>query len=344
MGIIDEQASRYARAQACEWVAKVASSEILPACNALPDADELNQVEEEEEPTEPVETCEGDRGTEAPGAHSPVEAGPPRGGDLEADAAAGEKFYATEQGGEPGQSLACAEAEDARHASAARSPADTTPGGAPGVPPVATEIAAEDTVLIFDWDDTLLPSSWLTSQKLRLDSSSTVSVFQRDQLAALADIIVETLRMAKEHGTVVIVTNAERGWIELTCHKFMPTLWPILEGIKMISARSTYETSKMPSPVDWKLRAFESEIKRIFGQDADELHRVKNVVSLGDSVHEREALIRSTSALPNCRSKSLKFVAKPSIGQICQQHSLVRNCLGDIVQHNANLDLCLRCT
>jgi hypothetical protein len=33
---------------------------------------------------------------------------------------------------------------------------------------------------------------------------------------------------------VVLVTNAERGWIELSCQKFMPTLFPSLENVKAL--------------------------------------------------------------------------------------------------------------
>lgn len=38
--------------------------------------------------------------------------------------------------------------------------------------------------------------------------------------------------MAKQLGTVVLITNAERGWIELSCQKFLPTLFPALESVK----------------------------------------------------------------------------------------------------------------
>lgn len=203
----------------------------------------------------------------------------------------------------------------------------------------------EETVLIFDWDDTVLPSTWVQGQGLRLDEGSEVSAWQREQLAEVANVAAETLRIAKQHGTVVIVTNAERGWIELSCQKFMPTLYPTLENIKVLSARTTYECPQRSAPLDWKLAAFGSEIHRIFGVDALECpERRKNVLSLGDSVHEREALLRATKDKPNCRSKSLKFVERPDIGQIVKQHSLVTSCFERIVHHDGHLDLCIRCT
>jgi len=205
--------------------------------------------------------------------------------------------------------------------------------------------AVEETILIFDWDDTILPSAWVQSQGLRLDEESKVSVSQREELSKVANAASETLRAAKQHGTVVFVTNAERGWIELSCQKFLPTLYPLLENVKLLSARTTYETPALSNPQDWKLRAFDSEINRIFGQEKMlEPERRKNVLSLGDSMHEREALHRATRTIPNCRSKSLKFCERPDISQICKQHSLIASCFYRIVHHDGNLDLCIRCS
>lgn len=209
----------------------------------------------------------------------------------------------------------------------------------------ATTFDIEETLFVFDWDDTLLPSSWLHRQGLRLDESSEVSQWHREQLAEVANSAVEIIRNAKHCGTVVLVTNAERGWIELSCQKFLPTLLPLLENVKAVSARTTYETRSVSSPLEWKLRAFETEISRHYGSEMLHSSDVrKNVLSLGDSVHEREALLQATARLPNCCSKSLKFTEKPDILQICKQHSLVNSCFDRIVNHNGALDLCIKCT
>jgi len=204
---------------------------------------------------------------------------------------------------------------------------------------------AEETLFIFDWDDTVLPSSWIQGQGLRLDEGSSVNAWQRERLAEVARLAAETLRLAKQHGTVVLVTNAERGWIELSCLKFLPTLYPSLENVRIVSARTTYECRRNSSPLDWKLRAFESEINRVYGfENLLAPSRRKNVLSLGDSVHEREALYTATTSLPNCCAKSLKFSERPDIAQICKQHSLVASCFEQVVHHDGNLDLCIRCT
>lgn len=200
---------------------------------------------------------------------------------------------------------------------------------------------AEDTILIFDWDDTVLPSTWIQEQGLRLDEGSVVSDEQEAILRGLSDRVAKTLSIAKCHGKVVLVTNAEHGWIELSCQKFMPSLLPALEDVKILSARSTYERQGVASPFEWKYYAFEAEIGRFCkGTPAD---RRKNVISFGDSAHEREALIRVNDRLENCCVKSLKFVERPSVEQLFKEHELIGGCFRHIVNHDGNLDLCIRC-
>jgi hypothetical protein len=205
------------------------------------------------------------------------------------------------------------------------------------------KFAEKDTIFIFDWDDTVLPSSWLQQQKLRVDESCEPTPEQWAELDEVAARAKETLIAAKRYGHVMLVTNAERGWIELSCAKFLPSIAPILEDVKRMSARTSYESAQASSPLDWKVLAFEDEIRRFFAEGAEEQGRRKNVLSLGDSLHEREALLRATSQLPNCRSKSLKFAEHPSTRQMCDQHELVSSCIDRIVHHDGNLDLCIRC-
>jgi len=223
-------------------------------------------------------------------------------------------------------------------------PPAASPAPCAGSPQEDNKFSVDETLFIFDWDDTVLPSTWVQRQGLRLDAASHPTVEQRDILAEVAVAAGKTLRAARQHGTVVLVTNAERGWIELSCQKFLPALSPMLENVKLVSARTTFECPQCRSPLDWKLRAFDAEIARFYGSEAvlDPSKR-KNVLSLGDSVHEREALLRATSSAPNCHSKSLKFVERPNVGQICKQHELITGSFDKIVHHNGNLDMCIRC-
>jgi hypothetical protein len=200
----------------------------------------------------------------------------------------------------------------------------------------------EGTILIFDWDDTVLPSTWIQEQGLRLDDESHLTEEQMAVLNKMAVFAAQTLNTAKRHGKVVLVTNAERGWIELSCQKFMPSLYSVLEDVKILSARSTYEQPGVQSPFEWKYFAFQSEIHSFF--ELFSMEQRKNIISFGDSAHEREALIRVTENMSSCCTKSLKFVERPEIEQLMKEHELMSGCFKHIVNHVGNLDLCIRCS
>ena len=90
----------------------------------------------------------------------------------------------------------------------------------------------------------------------------------------------------------MIVTNAENGWVELTTQKFFSHLTDIVETLEVVSARSTYEPEGVTNPSIWKRMAFRNIIEQFY--EERELTGRLNVISLGDSSHEREAVLHVT--------------------------------------------------
>mmetsp|Transcript_77132 Transcript_77132/g.145369 ORF Transcript_77132/g.145369 Transcript_77132/m.145369 type:complete len:339 (-) Transcript_77132:91-1107(-) len=207
--------------------------------------------------------------------------------------------------------------------------------------PKAQRPPKHQTVIIFDWDDTLLPSAWLLQQGLHPSKPEMPSWEQRAQLKDLCRCVRRTLRHAKSYGTVVLVTNAERGWIELSCQRYFPGLLPMLESVKIVSARAAHEKPGVTSPTVWKSLAFASEINNVF--NAFPTEQRKNVISFGDAWHERSAVLEVTKHIPNCCTKSFKFMERPDVAQLRREHDLISGCLGHIVSHEGSLDLRVQC-
>jgi hypothetical protein len=197
----------------------------------------------------------------------------------------------------------------------------------------------DDTTIIFDWDDTLLSSSWLAHNGLRLDEPAVVPPEAVEQLEVLQDSVIALIDRAIKSGPVVIITNAETGWVELSCKKFMPRVLPFLAGVKILSARSTFETLYPDSPADWKEQAFYQEICLAYSSKRTEV--VRNILSFGDSIHERAAIHKVTASMRNTRTKSIKFVERPTVEQLKRQVDLVSSCFDEICRHNGSLDLML---
>lgn len=218
------------------------------------------------------------------------------------------------------------------------SPVSSPMPDAPVSPELRKRHDAESTVVIFDWDDTLLSSTWLSLRGLRLDSPAVVPADAAAQLDTLGGSVVQLLMRAMSYGEVVIITNAETGWVELSARKFMPAVVPLLSKVRVVSARSTYEPMYPDSPSDWKLAAFQCELT---AAGAARRGALRHVLSFGDSVHERTAIHEATRKLEGALTKSVKFVERPSLEQLKRQVELVGSCFDDICSHDGHLDLML---
>jgi len=195
----------------------------------------------------------------------------------------------------------------------------------------------ERTAICWDWDDTLLCSSFLSSEGYRLDTEEDKTIEMRKQLKQLEQTVINVLKLSLQYGAVHIITNAETGWVQLSAQKFIPGVVPLLEKVNILSARSTFEPQYPDSPLKWKFYAFQQRLHNILSEQ----NSCKNILSFGDSHVEREAVRAVTRDALQTRTKSVKFAERPSIEQLQRQIELVTNCFQYIHCHQGDLDLCM---
>lgn len=196
-------------------------------------------------------------------------------------------------------------------------------------------------LIILDWDDTILPSSWVAGEGLRLDEPHVLPARVTAKLQPIEDKATKLIQRACELGTVIVITNAETGWVELSAKRFLPAVVPLLGGVKVVSARSEFEASYPSSPQQWKMAAFGREIRQALAHP-DVGDAQCTVASLGDSVHEREALHSACRALKSpVVTKSVKFIEHPGLEQLEREMECVTRAFEDIVSPPGNVDLAL---
>jgi hypothetical protein len=203
------------------------------------------------------------------------------------------------------------------------------------------------TLIIFDWDDTILPTSFLAKRGYKLDTPAPTGEL-RAQLDEYARRVNRTLAEAAKRGHVIVVTNAETGWIQLTVEKFLPLAAGTVHRFQHISARSMFEPSGVLTPVAWKESAFRLVVEEYLeamgapsrSRSSGSLRNCQ-VISLGDSAHEREAVLKVCDEF-RITCKSLKFMERPDLEALSKQHQLIQECLDDIVRSKDNLDLCIQ--
>lgn len=247
----------------------------------------------------------------------------------------------------------------------------------------------EQTIIIFDWDDTLCPSSWIRDNKQVLNffrPCPNIERFQRPlkELAARGEAV---LRLAMRLGNVIIVTNAMDPWVETSCRNFLPSLMPLVSTLPIVYARSIFETHQLDpvrspmmstmrsgsgrlalpglyaangqnrlwtynarlaaqrfeevSPQRWKEVAFEQEINGFYSRYNHQSW--KNVVSIGDSIFERDAVRRVVLHRPQqkkkCRTKTLKLFDDPDVSELIAQLRVVQEVMSVMVHYDGDLDI-----
>jgi hypothetical protein len=180
-----------------------------------------------------------------------------------------------------------------------------------------------DTLLLIDWDDTLLPTSWLVEQNMLGEGPITLEA--DIILTEIAARVLCLLEAGLEQGMVTIVTNSQIGWVETTCARFLPRCLPLINSLTVMSARSTFEMTTA-DPILWKIMAFK-KLKRVY----------TNIVSIGDSECEHQAAETLKSAL--VKVKTLRLTPLPTIHQFQRQLTQVRDILEWIVLYKDDLEV-----
>jgi hypothetical protein len=162
----------------------------------------------------------------------------------------------------------------------------------------------QHTVFLIDWDDTLFPTTALTS-------GSTTDA----DWSALEPVLKTFLIKAMAHGRVYIVTNSQRGWVESSVARHLPRLTPLMNQIPIMSARSAFErvTNNNPTVEEqtrWKFLAMLAILKR----EVQTMRTIPTLVQIGDSSVERNALLRIAQRLqPDLPPvKSIQVVQQPT--------------------------------
>eukprot|EP00931_Biecheleriopsis_adriatica_P010946 TRINITY_DN112003_c0_g1_i1.p1 TRINITY_DN112003_c0_g1~~TRINITY_DN112003_c0_g1_i1.p1 ORF type:complete len:287 (+),score=49.93 TRINITY_DN112003_c0_g1_i1:103-963(+) len=182
-----------------------------------------------------------------------------------------------------------------------------------------------DTVIIFDWDDTLLCSSAINAQQ-----------WSQSQLEQLEQMVETILHTAMQLGETMIVTNGNGSWVQDSTRRFFPNLEKTLNRVTVMSARACYETSFPGDPFSWKRQAF----KEILARRRQEGYHPSgvNLVVLGDSPAEIEAARTATKVLcGKSRVKTVKFKEAPSVNELLGQLRRVLQELASIVQEERSL-------
>jgi hypothetical protein len=147
-------------------------------------------------------------------------------------------------------------------------------------------------VVIFDWDDTLLCTSYFNPE--REGNLDVVAETYKEVLVLLQNTLLDLFQKAFENCIPIIVTNAVPGWVEFTSYKLLPKIHKIIaERIPVLSTRGLVDEAiaqgKTKTTENFKLTIFSSLKNETHIFDFDSL---TNLLVIGDSNYEIDAAIK----------------------------------------------------
>eukprot|EP00188_Purpureofilum_apyrenoidigerum_P002028 Plantae.Rhodophyta-Purpureofilum_apyrenoidigerum.ctg22025.p1 GENE.Plantae.Rhodophyta-Purpureofilum_apyrenoidigerum.ctg22025~~Plantae.Rhodophyta-Purpureofilum_apyrenoidigerum.ctg22025.p1 ORF type:complete len:228 (-),score=38.97 Plantae.Rhodophyta-Purpureofilum_apyrenoidigerum.ctg22025:192-875(-) len=200
------------------------------------------------------------------------------------------------------------------------------------------EEQSSSVVIIFDWDDTLLPTTYLTHvQGFQCPDQRPLPADIRECLDRVDDEAVSTLANARHYGKLVVVTNADKDWVEVSSKQFLPKVASFITAcnVPVISAKYSYESIVPDSPTEWKIMAFEAEILKAVSPSFN----LQTVVVLGDNNCERLAGYAVHDKRPVFKLKTVLFMKKPNPSLLAKQLRLVSKLMSSLCFDDRTYDI-----
>lgn len=236
-------------------------------------------------------------------------------------------------------------------------------------PPVAPRDESTASVILFDWDDTLFPTAFLQETVLpKLGSLAKETGLPPDSqyfdtLAAHARMLRAVLTIARTVAQVAIVTLAVRPWVSTSSDRWLPGLnvTDLLKrlGIPIYYARENIKQgdacrAHIEEGVDIftvaKRATMMKCLRKLYGRRSLTPAARMNVISIGDSLAEKDALKEVLWA--SCESqrdsqgkiitplcKTVKFVLHPSAALLGDELQLVAMWLRKMAIHTEDFDV-----
>ena len=191
---------------------------------------------------------------------------------------------------------------------------------------------SHNSIIIFDWDDTLFPTSSLIKNGIYTDNI-ILTEKEKEKIANLEELVLKVLTLSIEKGDTFIITNAGKGWVEFSSMKYYPKIKKVLEKIKIISARENYENKYPNNSQMWKMLSFLDVYKNL------NCNLVTNIICLGDSFIEIQAGLKLASMFTQAFIKVVKFRECPKFDELIKQLKLIYDQFNSIYSSVKNLTI-----
>lgn len=183
---------------------------------------------------------------------------------------------------------------------------------------------------IFDFDDTLFPTSYLEKNKIDLNKEG-VEIPDKilDKIRIYGKIVETTINLARQSGYVIVITNANEAWVNKCIQK--TGICTSLEKIQVFSSKDMGVASEY---------SFELRKKRMFELIVPSLlieEKYTQIMCFGDTTADKHASDHLRDMyMERFSIKSITLKATGTIKKMAMQHRAIQNAfwhLKNVVGH-----------
>ena len=188
-------------------------------------------------------------------------------------------------------------------------------------------------LIFFDWDDTLLCTSYLAPSWI-IDEEDSKKI-DKNAIKNLDQLSANLLSKSIKNGKVFIVTNAAHGWVEYSAKKLYPITARLLKDINIVSARGLYEKRFPGDYRQWKTKAF---IDSVINCKIDR-KKTTNIICFGDSIIELEATQQLKELFADGYIKTVKLKENPQPLELIKELTIILSQFDVILSNIRNLSI-----
>lgn len=200
-------------------------------------------------------------------------------------------------------------------------------------------------IIIFDWDDTLCPTTslniinsiknniYVDNEILNKNKDIRNSDIMKVEINKIDEINIKLLQKSNQIGNIVIITNAHSDWIKFSGMNYLPLTYNFIikNNIPIISARELSLKNNIENPNEWKNYTFHIYLNHIF------THDINTIMTVGDSNLEHLALNKYNNFMKsngiNIIIKTIKYIEQPIVQDIYKQNIVLINNIDSILSN-----------
>ena len=178
----------------------------------------------------------------------------------------------------------------------------------------------KETIFLFDWDDTLMCTSFILSK---------VQPLSEEEIKTTSNLglkVTNFLEECSKQGKIIIMTNSSKDWMKNTYEQYLKIKEEFFKNIKIISTRDLYLKNNIPKE-KWKEMALNEFLSK-FGDE------IENLICASDSEGDIN-LFKNISKIKKGKNIStIKFKSNPSPQIMIKEIDFLTKTIFDIIGKN----------